>query len=118
MSKENNFDEEAMRLPFKFNINEALFIKEQQDQLLNLVYDHQQVFYLHDEDLGYCGQLAYTIPTITNMLVYLLHKSIPHQLQGVIRKCLDTWLRQGIIRPSKSSYASHVVIMQKKASEF
>ena len=30
---------------------------------------------------------------------------------------MDTWLRQGIIRPSQSPYASQVVIVQKKSGE-
>ena len=32
-----------------------------------------------------------------------------------MHKCLDTWLCQGIIRPSKSSYASQVVIVRGNA---
>ena len=34
-----------------------------------------------------------------------------------MRKCLDNWLKQGIIRPSKSPYASQVVIVHKKTGE-
>ena len=49
--------------------------------------------------------------------MYLPHRTIPRQLQGEVQKCLDTWLRQGIIRPSKSLYASQVVIVRKKTSE-
>ena len=30
---------------------------------------------------------------------------------------MDTWLKQGIIRPSKSPYASQVVIVRKKSGE-
>ena len=39
------------------------------------------------------------------------------QLQSEVRKCLDNWLKQGIIRPSKSPYDSQVVIVCKKTSE-
>ena len=34
-----------------------------------------------------------------------------------VQDCLDTWLWQGIIRPSHSPYASQVVIVQKKLGE-
>ena len=34
-----------------------------------------------------------------------------------MQKYLDTWLRQGIISPSRSPYASQVVIVCKKTSE-
>ena len=46
--------------------------------------------------------------------VYLLHCTIPPQLQGEVCKRLDTWLQQGIIRPSQSPYAYQVVIVHKK----
>ena len=34
-----------------------------------------------------------------------------------MQKCLDTWLCQGIIRPSKSPYVSQMVIVHKKSGE-
>ena len=55
--------------------------------------------------------------TTSDKPVYLPHRTIPKQLQGEVRKCLDTWLRQGIIHPSKSPYASQVVIVRKKTGE-
>ena len=70
-----------------------------------------------DEDLGFCNRLKHTIPTTTDKPVYLLHRTIPVQLQAEVRKCLDTWLRQGIIRPSQSPNASQVVIVRKKSGE-
>ena len=45
------------------------------------------------------------------------HRQIPVQLQSEVRKCLDNWLKQGIIRLSKSPYASQVVIVHKKTGE-
>ena len=54
------------------------------------------------------------IPMTTDKPMYLVHRTIPPQLQGEVHKYLDTWLQQGIIRPSKSPYASQVVIVQKK----
>ena len=49
--------------------------------------------------------------------VYLLHRTIPSQLQGEVVKCLNTWLCQGIILPSNSLCASQVVIVCKKTGE-
>ena len=112
-----DFKGELEKLPFKLNLGDVPFSKEQKDWLLNLIYDHQKVFSLHDEDLGFCNKLAHSIATTTDKPVYLPHRTIPRQLQGEVQKCLDTWLRQGIIRPSKSPYASRVVIVRKKTSE-
>ena len=49
--------------------------------------------------------------------IYLPHCMIPVQLQAEVCKCLDTWLRQGIIWPSRSLYALRVVIVHKKTGE-
>ena len=74
--KAYNFENEIDWLPFKFNLRDASFTKEQQDQLLKLIYDNQHVFSLHDEDLGFCIKPAHTIPTMTDRSVYLLHRTI------------------------------------------
>ena len=49
--------------------------------------------------------------------VYLPHRTIPVQLQTEVCKCLDTWLKQGIIHPSRSPYASQLVIVCKRSAE-
>ena len=89
----------------------------QQKCFLELVYDHQSVFSLCDEDLGLCDRLKHTIPTMTNKPIYLLHRTILVQLQTEVHKCLDTWLKQGIIRPSHSPYVLQMVIVHKKSGE-
>ena len=53
----------------------------------------------------------------TDKPVYLPDWQIPVQLQSEVRKCLDNWLKQGIIHLSKSPYASQVVIVCKKTSK-
>ena len=84
---------------------------------MELIYDNQSVFSLCDEDLGLCNHLKHTIPTTMDKPVYLPHHTIPVQLQAEVQKCLDTWLRQGIIQPSRSPYASQLVIVHKKTGE-
>ena len=67
--------------------------------------------------MGFCDVLKHSIPTTMDKPVYLLHWQIPVQLQSEVRKCLDNWLKQGIILPSKSPYSSQVVIVCKKTGE-
>ena len=67
--------------------------------------------------MGFCNILKHSIPTTTDKPVYLPHWQIPIQLQSEVRKYLDNWLKQGIIRPSKSPYASQVVIVHKKTGK-
>ena len=112
-----DFKKELERLPFELNIGDAPLTRDQQARLINVIYSHTEVFSLFDGDLGFCDVLKHSIPTTTDKPVYLPHRQIPVQLQSEVRKCLDNWLKQGIIRPSKSPYASQVVIVRKKTGE-
>ena len=118
-TKDSDFDfkKELERLPFELNIGDALLTREQQAHLIDVIYNHMEVFSLFDGDLGFCDVLKHSIPTTTDKPVYLPHRQIPVQLQSEVRKCLDNWLKQGIIHPSKSPYASQVVIVRKKTGE-
>ena len=69
--------------------------KEHQAKFINLIYSNQEVFQLHDEDLGYCDKLTHTIPTSTDKPVYLPHGTIPRQLQDEVCKCLKPGFTQG-----------------------
>ena len=89
----------------------------QQIRFLELIYDNQSVFSLCDEDLGLCDCLKHTIPTTMDKPVYLPHQTIQDQLQAEVHKCLDTWLKQGIIWPSHSPDVLQVVIVHKKTGE-
>ena len=99
------------------NIGEVEMSTTQQRHFLELVYNHQAVFSLCDEDLGLCDCLKHTIPTTMDKPIYLPHWTIPVQLKMEVHKCLDTWLWQGIISPSHSPYTSQVVIVCKKSGE-
>ena len=116
-SDQFDFKKELERLPFTINIGEAPLTLEQQKRFIQLIYENQSVFSLYDGDLGFCDRLKHSIPTTTDKPVYLPHRQIPIQLQSEVRKCLDAWLKAGIIRPSKSPYASQVVIVRKKTGE-
>ena len=116
-SADFDFKRELEWLPFTINIGEAPFSREQQSRFIDLIYYYKEVFSLYDGDLGFCDALKHSIPTTTDKPVYLPHQQIPVQLQQEVRKCLESWLKQGIIRPSKSPYASQVVIVRKKSGE-
>ena len=99
------------------NIRDVDISRTQQQRFLELIYDNQSMFSLCDEDLGLCDCLKHTIPTTMDKPVYLPHCTIPVQLQAKVQKCLNTWLKQGVIRPSRSPYTSQVVIVHKKTGD-
>ena len=112
-----NFENKVKQLPLKFNLGDASFPKEQQDQLHDIIYDSQWKVFLNNEYLGFCDKLTYTIPTIPGKAEYLHYNSIMWQLQGEVGKCSDMLLNQGIIMLSRSSYTLLVVIVCKKSGE-
>ena len=92
-SSDFNFEAEVKCLPFKLNLGyEAKLTCIQQSWFIDLIYDHSEVFSLHDEDLRFCDRIRHTIPMTMDKPVYLAHCTIPPQLQGEVHKCLDTWL--------------------------
>ena len=97
-----DFKKELERLPFELNIGDAPLTREQQARLIDVIYDHTEVFSLFDRDLGFCDILKHSIPTTTDKPVYLPHRQFPVQLQSKVRKCLNNWLKQGIIRRQKA----------------
>ena len=74
------FQAEINHLPFKLNMGtEVNMTHDQQSQFINLIYDHPEVFSLHDEDLGFCDKMTSDRP------VYILHCTIPpfpHNYKG------------------------------------
>ena len=104
-----DFQTEISHLPFILNMGiEENMTHNQHSWFINLIYE---VFSLHDEHFSFCDKIKHTIPTTSDRHVYLTHHTIPPQLKREMCKCLDTWLRQGIIRPFQSPYASPVVIV-------
>ena len=84
-----DFEAEVKWLPFKLNLgDEAKLTRVQQSRFIDLIYDHPEVFSLHDEDLGFCDQIRHTIPMTMDKPVYLVHCTIPPQLQGECAKML------------------------------
>ena len=116
-STDFDFKMELDHLPFTINISEAPLSREQQSHFIDLIYDYKEVFSLYNGDLGFCDALKHSIPTTTDKPVNLPHRQIPVQLQQEVRKCLESWLKQGIIWPSKSPYASQVEIVRRKSGK-
>ena len=72
-----DFKKELERLSFELNIGDTPLTREQQGCLINIIYNHTEVFSLFDADLGFCDVLKHSIPTTTDKPVNLPHWQIP-----------------------------------------
>ena len=79
-----DFKKELEQLPFELNIRDAPLTRKQQVRLIDVIYDHTEVFSLSDGDLGFCDILKHSIPTTTDKPVYLPHRQVPVQLQSEV----------------------------------
>ena len=95
-------------------MGDAPLNERQDNKLLNLFYANQEVFSLSEEDFGFYDHLYQSIPTIMDKPIYLPHRAIPQQLQHEVHDGLDRCLKQGIMKPSSSTYTLQVVIDRKK----
>ena len=58
-------------LPFKLNLGEeAKMTRIQQGWFLDLIYDHPEVFSLHDEDLRFCDRIKHTMQLQIDLCIY------------------------------------------------
>ena len=81
--KATNFDSQAEIncLPFQLNMGTTVdMTHEQYSQFINLIYNHPELFSLHDEDLGFCHKTKHSILMTLDRPDYLLHCTIPPQL--------------------------------------
>ena len=85
----------------------------QQNAVKKFVSQHCKVFACGDE-LGYTDLIKHTIPTTDDRPVRLPHRRILPNLQPEVKEHLQKWVKQGVIEPSKSSYASQAVLVRKK----
>jgi hypothetical protein len=98
----------------KLDLGEGPMSEEQLASLREMLSKHQAVFQQDDDDMGSCDKVRHTIPTTDDVPVRVPYRRIPPHLQPEVRHHLEKWLRQGVIRPSASPYASQLVLAEKK----
>lgn len=86
----------------------------QREQVVQLLRECHQAFSKSNEDIGFSTAVSHRIDTLDDIPVKYPDRAIPHHLIPELRKIIDDWLKQGIIRVSDSSYASQIVMVPKK----
>jgi hypothetical protein len=85
-----------------------------QENLAEVLVKHQQAFGKNKHDLGTCPFVKYRINTKDATPVRQPLRRTPKTFEGEEEKYLNDQLKAGVITPSKSSWASPVVLVRKK----
>ena len=86
----------------------------QQQQLYTLLLGYSDIFATEDSNLGRATMLQHTIQTGDNPPIRQHTRRLPHYQRDEVKKLIQEMLTKNIIQPSKSPWASPVVIVKKK----
>ena len=75
---------------------------------------NSDVFSIHDMDFGHTATIKHDIPLVDPIPFRLPHRRIPPPHYQEVREHLQKMQTAGAIRPSKSPYASQIVLVRKK----
>ena len=84
------------------------------DQLRGMVVEFTELFALATSELGRTSIVTYTIDTGDAKPVRQLPRRIPFSLRGKVCQLIDEMLKQGVVVPSSSPWASPIVLVAKK----
>lgn len=99
----------------KVDLSEAAVESEcQRAHLKDLVDRNAGVFSQHPLDYGHTKTVQHEIPLVDSRPFWLPYRKIPPSQWQDVRRLLVKMEAVGVIRPSKSPYASPVVIVTKK----
>ena len=76
------------------------------------------MFSENDDDIGKTGVQNHRIPTVDAQPIKQPHRKVPYHMQKEMDEQIDNILKKDVITPSKSPWASGIVLVKKKASDF
>ena len=88
--------------------------EEQQLKLYNLLLSHADIFATGDDDLGRTNHLSHTISTGSHMPIRQQARRMPPYQRSEVKELLESMLARDVIQPSKSPWASPIVVVRKK----
>ena len=86
----------------------------EQEQLFALCLEYEDLFARGADDFGRTGKLAHKIDTEGSPPIRQQARRIPPFRKEEVKKLLDKMLKRDVIKPSKSPWASPVVLVKKK----
>lgn len=89
---------------------------QQELELQKLLDQYDDIFVTRNENIGIAPFIKHEIDTGDAAPIRCKPFRVSHKEQQVIRKMVDEMLEAGVIRPSKSLWASPVVLVKKKGT--
>lgn len=102
------------QLPVPVQVNLQGLSNAQCHKLKELLGKHQGVFWKSDLDLGYTTSVTHSIPTGDAPPIKQRHRCVPPQIFQQFKKHIQDFVSQGVLRESRSPWASPAVIVLKK----
>ena len=87
--------------------------EKQQEQLINLLKQHKDIFSKSDADIGYCEVGKQRIDLHDEIPFKERHRRIHPNMVEEVRRHLEDLLASGIIRKSNYPWASPIVLCRK-----
>ena len=93
-----------------------ILTEEEKAKLKNLLHKHIDIFSKHEEDIGHCDFIKHRIDLLPDKTTPFKqnHRRIPPMMIEEVRQHLEQLLSAGIIKKSKSPWASNIVLVRKK----
>ena len=108
------FTERTARLLEQLEMRVDHLTSEQQEQLKNVIVQHADVFALDSSELGTTGVTTHSINTGDHYPIRQPLRRTPFALRSKVDEMVQEMLEQGVVVPSKSPWASPVVLVRKK----
>ena len=86
----------------------------QQKQVAHLLNKYSSVFSETDDDIRRTGVLRHKIPTADARPIKQPLRRVPYHMQKEMDEQIDNMLKKDVITPSKSPWASGIVLVKKK----
>ena len=90
---------------------------EERHGVYELLSQYQGVFAMDDDDLGLTTTVKHSIPTTDDIPVKVPYRRIPPSQLDEVKEHIRQMCRQGVVRESKSNYASPMVLARKKSGK-
>ena len=113
--KEEDLDRARTEVVNQIDLDGSDVLSNEQKQLLKkFLMDQKDIFSTGDTDIGKCNNVKHRIDLVDEIPFKLRHRRIPPCMIDEVRQHLEQLYSSGIIRPSKSPYASPIVLCKKK----